>query len=140
MSINARTYSLQIIQHPSLGAASGCAEISRLPLSPPLVAQLITYDSMGRIVENDPEHPCLVAHLSLCTPDGCVFTGHGNSVSNKATERQLNRALHGSTVSSPYYVLDMYGRDGIFFVFPDVTVRLEGRYTLCVSLSDLLSS
>lgn len=42
--------------------------------------------------------------------------------------------LYGSTVSSPQYLRDLNGRPGVFFLFPDVGVQREGRYTLRIRL------
>jgi hypothetical protein len=47
-----RTYYLEIIQQPEVSAEFGTAALSRLPLAPPLVAQLIIRDSLGNVIES----------------------------------------------------------------------------------------
>jgi hypothetical protein len=47
-----RTYHLEVIQHPEVSAEFGSAVLSRLPLAPPLVAQLIVRDSRGNVIES----------------------------------------------------------------------------------------
>jgi hypothetical protein len=47
-----RTYYLEIIQQPEVSAEFGSAALSRLPLAPPLVAQLIIRDSLGNVIES----------------------------------------------------------------------------------------
>jgi len=49
----------------------------------------------------------------------------------------VQRLLYGSLVSSSYSLIDLNGQHGIFFMFPDVSIRVEGRYRLGVSLSRL---
>ncbi|KAI7904878.1 velvet factor-domain-containing protein [Cokeromyces recurvatus] len=53
--------------------------------------------------------------------------------------QELNLALHtkltiGRTVSSVYNLRDLDGSEGIFFVFPDISVRIEGNYRLQMCL------
>lgn len=45
-----RTYRLEIVQHPDRTAEFGASTLTRLPLAPPLIAQLVLRDSSGRIV------------------------------------------------------------------------------------------
>jgi len=45
-----RTYHLEVIQHPLRTAEFGQASLSRLPLTPPLIAQLIVRDPSGNSV------------------------------------------------------------------------------------------
>lgn len=47
-----RTYYLEVIQQPEVSAEFGTAALSRLPLAPPLVAQLIIRDSRGNVIES----------------------------------------------------------------------------------------
>jgi hypothetical protein len=42
------------------------------------------------------------------------------------------KSTSGSVVSSLYRLKDTSGKDGAFFVFPDLSVRMEGRYRLKV--------
>lgn len=44
------------------------------------------------------------------------------------------RSTTGSIVSSLYRLKDVDDRDGAFFVFPDLSVRMEGSYRLKVCL------
>jgi Velvet factor len=43
------------------------------------------------------------------------------------------RSTAGSIVSSLFRLKDTEGREGAFFVFPDLSVRREGNYRLKVS-------
>lgn len=45
-----RSYHLEVIQHPQKTAEFGTASLSRLPLTPPIVAQLTVRDPSGNPV------------------------------------------------------------------------------------------
>ena len=47
------------------------------------------------------------------------------------------RLLYGNIVSSPHYLRNLQGRPGVYFLFPDVSVRLQGRYVLRLTLMRL---
>ncbi|KAI9511554.1 velvet factor-domain-containing protein [Russula earlei] len=129
-----KTYYLEVIQQPEVSAEFGSAALSRLPLAPPLVAQLIIRDSRGNVIESDPEHPYLVCHLSLLSADGMRVLDPVNP-----SNRQFppDRLLYGNLVSSPHYLRNLQGRSGVYFIFPDVSVRLQGRYVLQLTLMRL---
>lgn len=52
LTYRCRTYHLEVIQQPEVSAEFGSAALSRLPLAPPLVAQLIIRDSRGNVIES----------------------------------------------------------------------------------------
>jgi hypothetical protein len=70
--------------------------------------------------------PHLVAHLSLwrILPSGDSEPAHD--------------LLYGTLVCSAHRLRDMTGRLGVFFVFPDVSVRQSGTYYLGINLVDLM--
>ena len=47
------------------------------------------------------------------------------------------RLLYGNLVSSPHHLRNLEGRAGVYFLFPDVSVRLQGRYLLQLTLMRL---
>ena len=79
---------------------------------------------------SDGDLPFLVAHLSLYSADGSTAldaVGPGG----QTPSRQL---LYGNLVSSPYVLRNLQGRMGIYFLFPDVSIRWRGRFALNVTL------
>lgn len=44
------------------------------------------------------------------------------------------RLLYGNLVSSPHILRNLQGRQGIYFLFPDVSIRCRGRFLLNVTL------
>lgn len=42
--------------------------------------------------------------------------------------------LYGTLIASPFEMTDMTGATGVYFSFPDVSVRYDGRWKLKASL------
>lgn len=76
------------------------------------------------------ELPFLIAHLSLFTDDGSPLD-MGTSPNGEAPPRRL---LYGNLVSSPQKLRDLQGRLGLYFLFPDASIRWRGRFQLGISL------
>ncbi|KAI0644194.1 velvet factor-domain-containing protein [Trametes meyenii] len=129
-----RTYRLEIVQHPDRTAEFGSSVLTRLPLAPPLIAQLVMRDSSGRPVIDESELPFLVAQLSLLSGDGAAPMDY---VANGASQNAGERLLYGNLVSSPHMLRNLQGRRGVYFMFPDVGVRQRGRFQLKVTLMRL---
>ncbi|WWC64106.1 uncharacterized protein I303_106713 [Kwoniella dejecticola CBS 10117] len=119
-----RTYRITPIQSPTLGAAFQGAYLSRLPLAPPLILQLDVWDSDGDLIIPYDELPFLICHLSLQTPEeedaAMIISPEGEQVS----------MLYGTLVAAPAEMNDTSNAPGIYFVFPDVSVRYVGRFRL----------
>ncbi len=77
------------------------------------------------------ELPFLVAQLSLLTSDGSAPMDY---VTDGEGRNQRERLLYGNLVSSPHLLRNLQGRRGVYFVFPDVSIRQRGRYQLKVTL------
>jgi len=124
-----KTYHLQILQHPVTGAEHGAYPLSRLPLSPPLILRLKVSNRKGAQIAIDEEFPFFVAHLHLLNEQAVpIQEQHSNP------SQQL---LYGTLVAAPQAFKDQAGYRGYFFVFPDVSLRLRGRYRLGISLTRL---
>ncbi|KAF8343456.1 velvet factor-domain-containing protein, partial [Amanita rubescens] len=124
-----RTYQLDVVQHPISTAAFGTANLSRLPLTPPIIVQLTIRDSSGNSIVPQAELPFLVAHLSLYSGDGTSLD-MGSSIGRE----HAPPILYGNLVSSVDQLEDLQGNLGLFFLFPDVSIRWRGQYQLGISL------
>ncbi|KAG2344058.1 hypothetical protein BDR05DRAFT_910707 [Suillus weaverae] len=125
------SYHLDVVQHPQRTAEFGSASLSRLPLAPPVVVQLTVRDRFGNSIIPEMELPFLIAHLSLFTDDGSRPLDMGTSPNGEAPPRRL---LYGNLVSSPQKLRDLQGRLGLYFLFPDASIRWRGRFQLGISL------
>ncbi|KAJ7807177.1 velvet factor-domain-containing protein [Mycena olivaceomarginata] len=127
--VQRRSYQLNIVQHPQKAAEFGYANLSRLPLTPTMVVRLTVRDANGNSIVPQDELPFLIAHLSLFTENGIASLDMGSS-----TTGQPPPILYGSLVSSLNHLEDHNGNMGLFFLFPDVSIRWRGRFQLGVTL------
>lgn len=77
------------------------------------------------------ELPFLIAHLSLFTGDGSTQLDMGSAPGSHAPPRRL---LYGNLVSSPQKLRDLQGRQGLFFLFPDASIRWSGQFQIGITL------
>lgn len=143
---DSRRYHLEVVQHPERTAET-TAVLSRLPLSPPIVVKLTVEDPDGNTVPalvltslpiqklksesyRHTEMPFLAAHLWLYDAQGENPVDLVEATPNGTDEPML----YGTLVSSLHHLKDTSGQLGMFFIFPDVSVRQRGTYTLQVSL------
>lgn len=75
--------------------------------------------------------PFFVLHVTLWSDDR---SEERNIISNPP---KCTRVLMGSLVSSPSLLKNPEGEQGLYFAFPDLSIRTEGRYTLRFSLMKL---
>ncbi|KAH8071798.1 velvet factor, partial [Cristinia sonorae] len=128
-----RSYHLEIVQHPIKTAEFGNSTLSRLPLAPPLIAQLHIRGHAAVDIPDESELPFLVAQLSLYSADGTTPV----DLSADGAHASPERMLYGSLVSSPHILKNLQGRQGVYFLFPDVSIRWRGRFQLSVTLIKL---
>ncbi|EAL20384.1 hypothetical protein CNBF1940 [Cryptococcus deneoformans B-3501A] len=119
-----RTYRITPIQQPLRSAAFEKAYLSRLPLSPPLIIQLDCWDARGEQIIPYDELPFLVCHLSLETQNG------QDAAIVTSPDTAPVSMLYGTLVATPAEMDDQTGAQGVYFVFPDVSVRHVGRFRL----------
>ncbi|KAF7797195.1 hypothetical protein EIP86_008387 [Pleurotus ostreatoroseus] len=127
---NVRLYRLEIVQHPLTAAEFGSSTLTRLPLAPPLIAQLYIRDRSAPEDFDEADLPFLIAHLSLYSDDGTRAV----DVIGPGGQTPSQQTLYGNLVSSPHILRNLQGRQGVYFLFPDVSIRCRGRYTLNVTL------
>lgn len=77
--------------------------------------------------------PFLIAHLSLYSEDGLTPLDMGSDIGCGSTPP----ILYGNLVSSVDQLEDLQGNVGLFFLFPDVSIRWRGRYQLGITLTRL---
>ncbi|KAJ7762432.1 velvet factor [Mycena olivaceomarginata] len=128
-----RSYQLNVVQQPQKTAEFANASLSRLPLTPPLLVQLTVTDLNGNSIVPEEELPFLVAHLSLFTEGGIASLDMGSSTIGPR-EAASQPILYGSLVASVDQLEDLNGNMGLFFLFPDVSIRWRGRFRLRVNL------
>ncbi|KAJ7743119.1 velvet factor-domain-containing protein [Mycena metata] len=128
-----RSYQLNVVQNPQRTAEFGYANLSRLPLTPPMVVQLTVRDGAGNSIVPQEELPFLIAHLSLFAENGTTPLDMGSSTTGYR-HGAPPPILYGNLVSTVDHLEDQNGNMGLFFLFPDVSVRWRGRFQLGVTL------
>ncbi|CAO3650747.1 unnamed protein product [Cunninghamella echinulata] len=130
-----RTYELVVCQQPLHARMCGFGEKDRRPIDPPPIVQLIVRHRNNELVDvHSLQIPFFVLHVTLWSADR---TEERNIISNPP---KCTRVLMGSLVSSPSLLKNPDGEQGLYFAFPDLSIRTEGRYTLRFSLMKLVSA
>ncbi|KAL0095325.1 velvet factor-domain-containing protein [Phycomyces blakesleeanus] len=131
-----RIYELIVCQQPLHARMCGFGEKDRRPIDPPPIVQLVVQQggSRGPVDVQTLQAPFFVLHVTLWSDDR---KEERNIISNPP---KCTRVLMGSLVSSPSLLKNTEGEQGLYFAFPDLSIRTEGRYTLRFSLMKLVSS
>ncbi|CAO0792904.1 unnamed protein product [Mucor circinelloides] len=131
-----RTYELVVCQQPLHARMCGFGEKDRRPIDPPPIVQLIVkQQGQDSLVDVQMlQIPFFVLHVTLWSDDR---SEERNIISNPP---KCTRVLMGSLVSSPSLLKNPEGEQGLYFAFPDLSIRTEGRYTLRFSLMKLVNS
>ncbi|KAG0232955.1 velvet factor [Mortierella sp. GBAus27b] len=158
-----RTYELTMEQEPVHARMCGFGEKDRRPIDPPPIVRLTVRETdgtpvdlsmleigdvnrfmvMADIVQEDGQSCALVAnpatttHLPSASAKMKEMMGNSHySVLDLATSPPtMNRNLTGLTGASGDLLKDLNGELGIFFAFPDLSVRTEGTYKLAFSFT-----
>ncbi|KDN35785.1 hypothetical protein K437DRAFT_276942 [Tilletiaria anomala UBC 951] len=126
-----RTFHLIIRQQPVQGRMCGFGSKDRRPLDPVPIVQLCASGPYGRDEEAE-AGPHLLMQVALLHQDPAY---EATLVKNSSdAEFPWRRALEGKLVSSGHVVRDLDGQKACFFPFPDLSVRLEGRFRLRFTL------
>ncbi|KAG2171675.1 hypothetical protein INT43_008055 [Umbelopsis isabellina] len=91
-------------------------------------------NDLGPVDPQTLQNPFFVLHVTLWSAE---MDEERNIISNPP---KCTRVLMGSLVSSPSLLKNPEGQQGLYFAFPDLSIRTEGRYTLKFSLIKLTSN
>ncbi|KAI9247446.1 velvet factor-domain-containing protein [Phascolomyces articulosus] len=125
-------YELVIAQQPVLGRRCGFGTKDRRPISPPPIVELVITTSDGsRVNAEDVDISFFVVLCDNWQADGIT---EANVIAEPS-----KRNLVGSLVASAIKLYNVQSQLGIYFIFSDISVRLEGTYRLGFSLVDVRS-
>ncbi|KAF9376100.1 hypothetical protein CPC16_000366, partial [Podila verticillata] len=121
-------YVLSIRQQPEKAKVCGVKERDRRPIDPPPIVQIKLADASSDRNKDYLQSPylfmcCNLVHAS--EPEGDIVA-------------PAHRALAGTVVSSLNRLKDVDNSDGGFFVFGDMSVRMEGHFILRFTLFELV--
>ncbi|CAG8508922.1 12115_t:CDS:2 [Gigaspora margarita] len=129
----------------------GFGDKDRRPIDPPPVVRLfVSFPDGTPESESSIDHTMMTVHAALWSEDrreerSLVInpsTIPGQATGPTSSIMSLNppfciKTLVGSCVSSAYLLRDHTDQRGIYFIFQDLSVRIEGTYTLKFSFTDL---
>ncbi|CAG8528944.1 8816_t:CDS:2 [Acaulospora morrowiae] len=118
-------YRLIIRQQPKIARLCSSKERDRRPVDPPPIIQL-KVEGSSEEAQNFLQSPYYFM---------CANLMHHSGNSDLAISSQC---LAGTVVSSLHKLKDIDNTDGGFFVFGDISVRVEGRYRLRFSLFEII--
>ncbi|KAH0544568.1 hypothetical protein FGG08_001340 [Glutinoglossum americanum] len=119
-------YELHIRQGPERARVAGVKEKDRKPVDPPPIIQLRIKD------DSDP------AQNYLQSPYYFMCCNLYDPLHEQPATSAPHTALAGTLVSSLHRLKDIDNSDGGFFVFGDLSVKLEGEFRLRFSLFEML--
>ncbi|KAF1796065.1 hypothetical protein V8B55DRAFT_1557012 [Mucor lusitanicus] len=126
-------YQLTLRQQPKQSRMCGVGEkADRRPIDPPPIVQLKVIDAKLPSAEKNAylQNPYYFMYASLMAAD---LDEELHLLRDGKT-----RSTTGSVVSSLYHLKDIDNTDAGFFVFPDLSVRMEGSYRLKLSLFEII--
>ncbi|KAL7309723.1 hypothetical protein PS15m_010570 [Mucor circinelloides] len=152
-SQKSKKYRLIMVQNPVRARCCGFGEKDRRPIDPPPVLQLFLERPDGSLQnahDDDSNISLFVVQCDLYSEDGkeprgqvynpssAVPTSASPANDSKPTTGTLlsfqdpapTRSLMGAVVSNAYQLVDHNNEPGIFFIFQDLSVRIEGNFCL----------
>ncbi|KAJ1956694.1 hypothetical protein IWQ62_005247, partial [Dispira parvispora] len=138
-TLRSRTNQYQIIvrQNPKRGKVFHAKDRDRRPLDPPPFVQIVAQMPTNHTTpEGEDEYG---SHRYLHNPYLFMYAAlvHVNETDGKKTIRS---AMTGNTVSSLHRLKDTNDVDSGFFVFPDISIMIEGEFVLRFCLYELVDS
>ncbi|ORZ22671.1 velvet factor-domain-containing protein [Lobosporangium transversale] len=121
-------YVLTIRQQPQYAKLCGSKERDRRPIDPPPIVQIKLADPSSDKNKDYLQSPYLFMCCNIIDAD---------NVSGEIVA-PAHRVLAGTVVSSLNRLKDVDNSDGGFFVFGDMSVRVEGRFRLRFTLFELI--
>lgn len=143
-----------MVQHPERARCCGFGEKDRRPIDPPPIVQLKASIHGREVSLNAADTKLFALHCDLysadtlqectlvCPPPYHLVPKDRTKNSNMNLTPTSSKGfpvknLLGSLVSNAYCLNDLERNPGVYFVFPDLSVRTEGSFTLRFRFLDL---
>ncbi|ORX94232.1 hypothetical protein K493DRAFT_315588 [Basidiobolus meristosporus CBS 931.73] len=129
----------------------GFGEKDKRSLDPPPIVKLNIFDDSGTHVEDCPQSQFYVVYVDLWSEDqltNCTAVVDPSSLPSFSSQTprtsvlSLSDPIHvknlvGTTTSSAHVLQNCKGESGIYFIFPELSVRTTGTFCLRFTLIDL---
>ncbi|CDH48955.1 vea protein [Lichtheimia corymbifera JMRC:FSU:9682] len=145
-------YRLVVVQNPTRARCCGFGEKDKRPINPPPIVQLHIQKQDGSLepVSETDNVSHFIVQCDLFSPNheedrnvvynpASINPAYPNSSAAVMTFEEPTpvRNFLGTIVSNAHQLLDLEDRLGIFFIFPDLSVRTEGTFCLRFRFIDL---
>ncbi|KAK6095630.1 hypothetical protein MT418_004308 [Batrachochytrium dendrobatidis] len=132
--IDYTSYVLKIRQQPKQARCSSMSEkgADKRPLDPLPILQLTLNDPHSQDSKAYLHNPFFFVYATLLGTDISKDTYDYKEIGN--------RVMSGSTASSLHRLRDLDSSYGGFFVFPDISIRQEGKFRIKFTLFEILSA
>lgn len=140
-------YDLKVRQQPERARMCGFGEKDRRPIDPPPIVELIKTDGpptpeeiQGLVLqctlwnEQGTEHRNIIRTMTSGSTPGL---GSGEELPTQPEEKYA-RVMMGNIFANSILLEDDKGVRGYFYIFPDLSIRVEGRYRLKFDLLHLV--
>jgi hypothetical protein len=128
------SYHVKIRQEPTRGRMCGLGDaVSRRMLDPPLILQ-IDYDSIDNNSSSKLSNLAtqLVCHVNIkaANDDTNMSFLALAGIPDPIPPEQLIRTMLGQSTTAAQMLRDVDGSKKLFFVFPDLAIRIQGEYRI----------
>ncbi|KAI8993153.1 velvet factor-domain-containing protein [Pilobolus umbonatus] len=130
--LHKKTYKLKIIEQPQQCRTSGLTGKDRRPIDPAPIIKLTILDEKNVPERSNPDVIFYILHVSIWSADN----SHQYDLVEGCDSESV-MLLMGTLVSSALLLKDLNNNPGIFFSFPDLSIRIANNYRLKFSLLDL---
>ncbi|KAI8850719.1 velvet factor-domain-containing protein [Chytridium lagenaria] len=124
-------YELVVRQHPFHARCCGAGDKDRRVIDPPPVVELIAKKDNVTVDPSKLAAMVFVVYVSLWSADGSEWVKSSPKIPGELS------LMVGDMVVPPSVAYDETNRLCCFFVFPDISVRVEGHYRLKFALANL---
>ncbi|KAI8308064.1 hypothetical protein K4K59_010385 [Colletotrichum sp. SAR11_240] len=127
---------LRMVQQPRNAKVAGGKDKDTKPIDPPPVVELcVNKNNWDWSRYGNPEAVVHNPHLFLT----CELVSVDSKDNDKKEKTDLSKALQGVTVSSLHKVKDQHGSDAAYFVFGNLSVKVQGTFQLHFILYEIFN-
>jgi len=105
-------------------------------LSPTEIAMFVVHADLWSVDQSEPRN-LVINPSSIPTPTPSTGPGGSSSSVISLSDPSCTRNLMGSLISNAYNLTNPRGEHGVYFIFQDLSVRTEGRFSLKFSFANL---
>ncbi|KAI8204090.1 Spore development regulator vosA [Colletotrichum sp. SAR 10_65] len=127
---------LRMVQQPRNAKVAGGKDKDTKPIDPPPVVELcVNKNNWDWSRYGNPDAVVHNPHLFLT----CELVSVDSKDNDKKEKTDLSKALQGVTVSSLHKVKDQHGSDAAYFVFGNLSVKVQGTFQLHFILYEIFN-